>query len=107
MLAFPFFASSFLLDLVRQAALPERTSFETLRWTSALRCWRSGMAPDVLSARLGLSPITWAETAQKLGLLAAGVGPATGVSEAFPVRGEAIPGPTKPGQSIPGQSTPG
>ncbi|MCC7020866.1 MAG: site-specific integrase [Ardenticatenales bacterium] len=73
-----------LEDLVRDAALPERTSFETLRWTMALRAWRAGVPPEALSARLGLSPITWAETAQKLGLLAAGVGPASGVSERFP-----------------------
>lgn len=73
-----------LADLVRDAALPDGTSFETLRWTMALRAWRSGMPPEALSARLGLSPITWAETAQKLGLLAAGVGPAAGVSERFP-----------------------
>lgn len=73
-----------LADLVRDGGLPDRTSFETLRWTSALRSWRSGLGPDALCARLGLSPITWAETAHKLGLLAAGVGPAQGVPAAFP-----------------------
>ncbi|MFN8422931.1 MAG: site-specific integrase [Anaerolineae bacterium] len=73
-----------LADLVRESGLPERTSFETLRWTSALRSWRAGVQPDTLCARLGLSPITWAETSGKLGLLAAGVGPASGVSPAFP-----------------------
>lgn len=71
-------------DVVRQAGLAAPVGFETLRWTSALRSWRAGVAPDALAQRLGLSPITWAETAGKLTLLAAGVGPASGVEPRFP-----------------------
>ncbi len=70
-------------DVAREAGLGRPLGFETLRWTSALRSWRAGVAPDALAARLGLSPITWAETADKLALLAAGAGPA-GVEARFP-----------------------
>lgn len=73
-----------LADLVTLAGLPERTSFETLRWTSALRAWRAGLDPDAQRARLGLSPITWADTARKLALLADGVGAAPTASPWFP-----------------------
>jgi integrase/recombinase XerD len=65
-----------LAGLVAAAGLPERTSFETLRWTSALRAYRAGVEPDLLRARLGLSPVTWADTERKLALLSDGVGPA-------------------------------
>lgn len=73
-----------LADLVRQAGLTAPVGFETLRWTAALRSWRAGIAPETLAERLGVSPITWAETAGKLALLAAGVGPAAGVDPHFP-----------------------
>ena len=63
-----------LADLVRAAHLPEATSFETLRWTSGLRAWRAGVDPERLREQLGLSPITWADTARKLELLDPGVG---------------------------------
>ena len=63
-----------LADLVTAAGLPETTSFETLRWTSALRAYRSGLDPERLRERLGLSPVTWAETERKLALLAPGMG---------------------------------
>ncbi len=72
-----------LADLVSASGLPEKTSFETLRWTSALRGHRAGVGEDVLRERLGLSPITWAETRLKLELLAASVGPAIVVGEYF------------------------
>jgi integrase/recombinase XerD len=61
-----------LADLADAAGLPDGTSFETLRWTAALRDHRAGMAPDALRAKLGLSPVTWADTERKLSLLAAG-----------------------------------
>lgn len=72
-----------LADLVTMAGLPDRTSFETLRWTGALRAWRSGMAPEALRERLGLSPVTWADTKRRLELLAATVGPKEGVGPWF------------------------
>jgi integrase/recombinase XerD len=52
------------------AGLPVTLSFETLRWTSALRCYKAGMEPDRLRRRLGLSLIAWRETAPVLERLA-------------------------------------
>ncbi|RMG89592.1 MAG: hypothetical protein D6706_21030, partial [Chloroflexi bacterium] len=45
-------------------------SFENLRWAAALRDWRSGMEPDEIRQKLGLSKITWRETKAKLEKLA-------------------------------------
>ncbi|MEA3337913.1 MAG: site-specific integrase [Chloroflexota bacterium] len=41
-------------------------SFETLRWTSAVRDYRTGLSPDQLRQKLGLSKISWRETSQKI-----------------------------------------
>lgn len=71
-----------LADLAEAAGLGDEVSFETLRWTAALRAWRSGLAPDELRDHLGLSPITWVETEKKLRLLADGLG-AMGVARWF------------------------
>lgn len=71
-----------LADLVRRARLPAATHFETLRWTSALRIWRSGDAPERLRETLGLSPITWADTQRKLEQIDDGT--ARGVARFFP-----------------------
>ena len=65
-----------LADLARATGLGDEVRFETLRWTAALRAWRSGLAPSELRELLGLSPITWVETEKKLRLLADGLGPA-------------------------------
>lgn len=46
-------------------------SFEMLRTTSAVRDRRTGMDPDVLRRKLGLSEITWRETGGKIEQLAA------------------------------------
>jgi site-specific recombinase XerD len=48
----------------------ERMSFETLRWTSALRDYQNDMPPDQLRQKLGLSRISWRETSSKLARLA-------------------------------------
>jgi len=51
----------------KRAGLPERRlSFETLRWTCAVRHFKRGMDEDTLRRKLGLSRITWAETLEKL-----------------------------------------
>jgi len=71
-----------LADLAQTAGLGDDVSFETLRWTAALRAWRSGLATDELRDHLGLSPITWMETEKKLRLLADGLG-AMGVARWF------------------------
>ena len=55
-----------------RAGLPKRiVSFESLRWTCAVRDLQGGMAEDDLRCKLGLSHITWAETADKLRRLTA------------------------------------
>ena len=45
-------------------------SFENLRWTSALRDYASGVDPDTIRQRLGLSRVTWRDTRTKLKKLA-------------------------------------
>ncbi|GAB4470451.1 MAG: hypothetical protein Kow00124_06560 [Anaerolineae bacterium] len=60
-----------LRDVATAAGLPpNRLSFETLRWTCALHDYLSGMDPDRLREKLGLSRISWRETASKLAALA-------------------------------------
>jgi integrase/recombinase XerD len=59
-----------LADVTRSAGMEDGISFETLRWTCALRDHRAGMPAERLRHKLGLSPITWAEVEQKLQLLA-------------------------------------
>ncbi len=41
-------------------------SFEGLRWTCAYRDFRSGMKPDLLRQKLGLSRIAWRDTSSRL-----------------------------------------
>ncbi len=48
----------------------QRMSFETLRWTSALRDYQKDMPSDQLRQKLGLSRISWRETSAKLARLA-------------------------------------
>ncbi len=45
---------------------PGTISFETLRWTCAYRDYRSGMDPEQLRQKLGLSRISWRETSSRL-----------------------------------------
>lgn len=45
-------------------------SFEALRWTAAVRDYRTGMAPEHLRKKLGLSKISWRETNSKIRQLA-------------------------------------
>jgi integrase/recombinase XerD len=59
-----------LRDAAQRAGLRDGVSFETLRWTSAVRDFRNGMDPNHLRRKLGLSQITWYETAEKLRKLA-------------------------------------
>ncbi|MEM7124893.1 MAG: site-specific integrase [Chloroflexota bacterium] len=40
--------------------------FETLRWTSAVRDFRTGMPEDRLRQKMGLSKISWRETREKI-----------------------------------------
>jgi integrase/recombinase XerD len=57
-------------DVAERANLREGLSFETLRWTSAVRDYRAGMDPDRLRQKMGLSKISWRETRVKIARLA-------------------------------------
>lgn len=58
-----------LEGLGRAAGLPFRLSFAICRWTASLRDWRSGMDPEQLREKLGLSPVQWRDVARKLVML--------------------------------------
>jgi site-specific recombinase XerD len=60
-----------LHDVSQLAGLPVRLSFEILRWTSAVHDYQAGMPADKLRKKMGLSKISWRETAEKLERLAA------------------------------------
>ncbi len=59
-----------LRDVGIAAGLSGRVSFETLRWTCAVRDYAT-MSPEQVRAKMGLSKITWTETGEKLARLAA------------------------------------
>ncbi len=59
-----------LTDLAKRIGLPEGLSFEMLRWTCAVRDYQGRMDEDLLRQKLGLSPITWQQTGEKLHRLA-------------------------------------
>jgi integrase/recombinase XerD len=61
-----------LADLGRLAGVAKPLSFETLRWTCAVRDHVAGLAPETLRLKLGLSKITWRETEEKLVRLSEG-----------------------------------
>ncbi|HLF28808.1 MAG TPA: site-specific integrase [Anaerolineae bacterium] len=60
-----------LADVGRLAGLNKPLSFETLRWTCAVRDKRGGMPDETLRRKLGLSTITWREAGEKLAKLTA------------------------------------
>ena len=57
--------------LAEEAGVKKGCSFEMVRMTCAVRDWQSGMDPDRIRQKLGLSEITWRETAPKIEKLAA------------------------------------
>ena len=59
-----------LEDISVQAELSKHISFEMCRWTCALSDWESGMEPDKIRQKLGISKIQWREVKMKLGKLA-------------------------------------
>jgi integrase/recombinase XerD len=83
-----------LTELVEQADLPPRTSFETLRWTSATRAWRAGVEEEALREALGLSSITWVGTVRKLALLAGTTGDERVAQRWFPEPGAKATAPS-------------
>ncbi len=60
----------YVLTGVADQAGVSRLSFETLRWTCALRDYHEGMESDALRRKLGLSEISWYEVESRLDLLA-------------------------------------
>jgi integrase/recombinase XerD len=59
-----------LEDISKQAGLEKHISFEMCRGTSALSGWHSGMEPDKIRQKLGISKIQWREVRMKLRKLA-------------------------------------
>lgn len=59
-----------LTDTARAAGLEGKVSFETLRWTSAIRHYLNGIDMDELRENMGLSRISWRETSTKIVQLA-------------------------------------
>jgi len=73
-----------LADVAEQAGLSDSLSFETLRWTCALRDYQAGMKSDQLRQKLGLSKISWRETGPKIARLAKQATQATGQEPSAP-----------------------
>jgi len=55
-----------LEDLSLQAGLDKHLSFEMCRWTCALSDWQSGIDPDKIRQKLGISKIQWREIRMKI-----------------------------------------
>jgi predicted transcriptional regulator len=58
--------------MAKLAQIPGGVSFESLRWTSAVRDFKDGMSHDKLQVKMGLSKVTFRETLKKLEKLAKG-----------------------------------
>jgi integrase/recombinase XerD len=60
-----------LADAGQLAGIEHKSvSFEVMRWTAAVRDYRTGMSPEHLRKKLGLSKISWRETGTKIRQLA-------------------------------------
>jgi integrase/recombinase XerD len=59
-----------LEDLGNEAGLKKHVSFDMCRWTCALSDWLSGMDPNKIRQKLGISKIQWREVRMKLEKLA-------------------------------------
>ncbi|HOD04422.1 MAG TPA: tyrosine-type recombinase/integrase, partial [Anaerolineaceae bacterium] len=59
-----------LEDLGTEAGLVKHVSFDMCRWTCALNDYQSGMQPDAIRQKLGISKIQWREIGLKLRKLA-------------------------------------
>ncbi|MGC9467332.1 MAG: tyrosine-type recombinase/integrase [Anaerolineae bacterium] len=60
----------YVLTGAAEAAEVDHVTFETLRWTCAVRDYMEGMEADALRRKLGLSEISWYEVENRLDLLA-------------------------------------
>ena len=63
-----------LEDLSNETGLEKHISFDMCRWTCALNDMRSGMEPEKIRQKLGVSKIQWREIRMKLGRLSKGEG---------------------------------
>jgi site-specific recombinase XerD len=61
-----------LEDIGEEAGLTKHISFDMCRWTSALSDWESGVDPNKIRQKLGISKIQWREVRMKLEQLASG-----------------------------------
>lgn len=61
-----------LEDIGREAGLNKHLSFDMCRWTCALRDFKSGMDPDKIRQKMGISKIQWREIHLKLRQLSEG-----------------------------------
>jgi site-specific recombinase XerD len=59
-----------LTDIGEGAEIPFKLSFEVLRWTCAVRDYRSDMEERAIREKLGLSETSWHETSTKIKTLA-------------------------------------
>jgi integrase/recombinase XerD len=59
-----------LEDLSLEAGLAKHVSFEMCRWTCALTDWKTGVEPETIRQKLGISKIQWREVSSKLRRLA-------------------------------------
>ncbi len=55
-----------LTDLGRDAGIEFKLSFEVMRWTMAVRDWRSGEDEETIREKMGLSQTSWYETSNKI-----------------------------------------
>lgn len=58
-----------LEDIGKLAGLSRRLSFDCMRWTSAVRDRQTGLEPDKIRQKMGLSKIQWREIGAKLATL--------------------------------------
>ena len=64
-----------LEDLGKDAGVSKRVSFSMCRWTCAVQDWLSGMEPNKIRQKLGISEVQWREISRKLEVLAQGDDP--------------------------------
>ena len=60
-------------DTGRAAGLEKNVSFDMMRWTCAVRDYKSGVDEETLRHKLGLSAIQWRETGERIRKLAEGM----------------------------------
>ncbi len=63
-----------LEDLSDAAGLEKHLSFDMCRWTCSLLDWQSGMEPNKIRQKLGISKVQWREVKMKLQRLSSQVG---------------------------------